>query len=156
MLMNRWNLVYLTSSRFFVKMKAFGTLFWKSVCLSTRKNPNEQLSCFTFFLIRPLRASKLTYQIIAETWPEKGSFGLVRFVTSLSAGSSSTAHCGTYNHMQRVSNVQHIPTCWTNVSMQPINPRLALGLHGLLSFGLSLSNLHIQHILHQKHAHTNL
>ena len=63
-----------TRHEFLQKRRPLEPYFQKLLMLSLRKLRSEQLSCFTFCLIRPLRASKSDYQKTGQFYPKTGSF----------------------------------------------------------------------------------
>ena len=60
-----------------LKNEAVGVLFWKRSMLPPRIFLTLQLSCFDFHQIRPLKASKLRFQILPCFGPKLAVFGFV-------------------------------------------------------------------------------
>ena len=84
----------------------------------SRKNPSEQLSCFKFLQIRPLRASNFTFPETGQFYPKMAVFGF-KFVlrkfyvhtTSNGFGREPTTTCS-------ASNVTHAVIYHLNIFMQ--------------------------------------
>ena len=74
-----------TRHEFWKKRRPLEPFFRKLLTLPSRKMPFEQLSCFTFCLIRPLRASKSHYQKTGQFYPKTSSLFLTWFYVLIRA-----------------------------------------------------------------------
>ena len=117
--------------------------------LPPRKIPSEQLSCFTFYLIRPLKASKSDYQKTSQFYPKTGSLFLTRFYVLIRAPYLNRPQREPTDSQEAASNVPvHHPTFINHPSIlmhTHANPYVhapSYGLHG--SKFSSTIDMHIQ------------
>ena len=129
----------------FLKNKGHWSLiFWNLSQLSPRKHPNEQLSCFKFLPIRPLRTCKFHFSELPGVGPES-SFGVSPNFTSLCVVLARPPNAGPTNTCTS-SNVPH-----THKILNPVFSDLSQSRDPLVH---GFERKHTYHIVHSYH-HTN-